>query len=188
MVVKTKKGSRSRDARDFDLTSIVRENKIYIRSKKSLERIMADVDYKQFMQELFTLQTNRGVTALRSKKIIHDSVRVLIDSNVDEIATRSRATTISMSCLQALLEIEELYSHLNKYLLSNYAAQLKKEGHTTITAQRAQIDVYLRVFLETKRNLEYTMKMAEMVFKDIDQASYGLMRIQEALETTKKDR
>jgi hypothetical protein len=188
VVLKSKKKTRRSRDDDADLISIVREDKQYIRSKKQLERIMADIDTKLLMRELFGLHSSRGITALSSKKIVQDAVRVLIDSNVDEISVRSRATTINMSCLQALLEIEEIYSYLSKYLLSQYAGVMKKDGHTTITAQRAQVEVYLRVFLEHKRNLEFTMKMAEMVFKDIDQASFGLRRIQDALETTKKDR
>lgn len=183
-----KKSVKNKYSTTIDLTSTVREDKTYRRSKKQLERIMADVDIKQYVSELFSLQTNRGVTALRGKKIVHDSVNILINSNVDEISTRSRATTINMSCLQALMEIDEIYSHLSKYLLSRYATSLRNEGHTTITAQKAQVEVYLRQFVEVKRNLEYTMKLTDMVTKDIDQASFGLMRIQEALDSAKKDR
>ena len=184
MVTKTR---RSKDD-GVELISVIREDKTYKRSKKQLERIMADVDVKLLVQELFSLQTTRGVTALSSKKIIQDAMRILIDSSVSEIAVRSRCTTIKMQSLQALIEIEELHSHLTKYLLAKYAKQMKSEGHSTITAQRGQVDVYLRAFIEVKRNLEYITKMADLVVSDVDQAGWALKRIQEALDSTKKDR
>lgn len=168
--------------------SAIREDKVYKRSKKRLEIIMQDVDVKALISEIYSLHVSRGVTALSGRKIVQDAMRILVNTAVDEISARSRCTTIKLSTLQAQIEIEELYSHLSKYLLSKYASNMKAEGHTTITAQKAQIEVYLRSFVEIRRNLDYVMKMADLVISDADQTSWSLRRIQEALDSSKKDR
>lgn len=168
--------------------SIIRSDKTYKRSKKRLELIMQDIDTKALVNEIYSLHVTRGVTALSGKKIVQDSMRILINSSVEEIAARSRCTSIKLSVLQALIDIEELHSHLSKYILSKYASHMKAEGHTTITSQKAQVDVYLRQFIEIKRNLEYIMKMTDLVLADVDAAGWSLKRIQEAIDGSKKDR
>lgn len=174
--------------RKISVSEIIGEDEVYKRLHKRLGRITSQVDVKAYSQELFSLQTSRAVSALKTKAILRDSLRIIIDSSVDEIATRSRASTIKLSTLQALLQVEDLLTHLNKYLLSKYAKHLRDRGFSTITAQRAQIDVYLREFIEAKRNLEGIMKMTDIVCEDVDNVSWGLKRIQDAIETSNKDR
>lgn len=170
------------------ISELIREDSTYRRSKKRLEIIMEDIDFKMLKTELFSLHSSRGSTILKGSIVVRDSVRVLIDSSVDEISVRSRATTIKMQALVALTDIEELVSHLSKYLLSKYAKQMKSNGETTITAQRSTVDVYIRIFIEQKKALEGLMKLADLVMTDIDQASYSLSRIKDALELASKDR
>ncbi len=181
--------NKSKKKRSSDSSiSVVREDKTYKRSKKRLEIIMQDIDIKALINEIYSLHVTRGVTALSGRKIVQDSMRILINSSVEEIAARSRCTSIKLSVLQALIDIEELHSHLSKYILSKYAGQMRQDGHTTITSQKAQVDVYLRQFIEIKRNLENIMKMADLVLTDVDAAGWSLKRIQEALDSSKKDR
>lgn len=170
------------------LQDVVREDKTYRVSKRRLERVMQNIDIKILIRELFTLQTTRASGALKGNQVIRSAMRTVIDGAAEEMAVRSRCTTVKMTALQALVEIEELVSHLTKYLLSRYVARLKAEGFTTITAQKAQVEVYLRLFVEAKKNLEYLMKMADLVIADIDQSSYAWRRIEDAIETSKKDR
>lgn len=170
------------------LVDVVREDKTYRVSKRRLERTMQDIDIRMLVTELFTLQTSRMSGALKGSQVIRSATRIVIDGASEEMAVRSRCTTIKMSALQALVDIEELVSHLTKYLMSRYAGQLRSGGFTTITAQKAQIDVYLRLFVEAKKNLEYLMKMATLVSDDIDQGSYAWRRIEDAIESSKKDR
>lgn len=194
MVLKSKTKTKPRRARDEGdeyeggtLINIVREDKTYRTAKKRFELLIQDVDAKALTQELFTLQTSRNVNTL-SRKILQDALTRIVHASVDEILTRSRATTIKMSALQALIAIEELTSHLSKYIMAKYNKQMKAEGHTTITAQRAQVDVYMRRFLEVKKQLEYVDKLANMVVEDIDQSSYSLKRITDAIDMGRKDR
>lgn len=170
------------------LTKTIREDKTYKRAKKRLDLIKGQLDLDLLITELFSLQTNRASAAIKKSRVLRDSLSVIIESSVDEISTRSRATTIHMQCLQALLEIDEITSHLSKYIMSRYASALKDEGATTITAQKATIEVILRLFYEPKKKLETIMKMASLVQEDIDKSSYSLSRVQNAVEVSSKDR
>lgn len=170
------------------IAEIISEDRIYIRMHKRLQRVLSQVDIKAYTQELYSLQTSRAVSALKTKSILRDSLRVIVDASVDEISTRSRSSTIKMSSLHALLQVEDFLSHLNKYLLSKYAKQLRDRGFTTITAQKSQIDVYLREFIEAKRSLEGVIKMSDIVCEDIDQVSYALRRVVDVIEQSNKDR
>ncbi|QXV74200.1 hypothetical protein [Rhizobium phage RHEph12] len=190
MVLKSSKKRRKTEGDEYEggtLINIVREDQTYRKAKKQFDLLLQDVDTKSLIHELFTLQTSRNVNTL-NRKVLQDALRKIVDASVDEILTRSRATTIKMQALQALIAIEEITSHLSKYLLAKYNKQMKMEGHTTITAQRAQVDVYMRRFLETKKQLEYVDKLANMVVEDIDQSSYSLRRITDAIDMGRKDR
>lgn len=171
-----------------DTVDTIREDKSFRRAKTQFTRIMDGIDLKMLLIELNSLHVSRGVTAIKTSQVVQDALRIIIDSSVDEISVRSRATTIKMTCLQASLEVEELVSYLSKYILSRYTKHLKEEGATTITAQKALIEVILRQFIEARKKLEAVMKIADLVTTDIDQASYGLSRIQNAIETASKDR
>ena len=171
-----------------EISTVIREDSVYKRSKKRLNSIMENIDIKMLTNELFSLHNSRVAATLKTQVIIRDSVQEITGSTVDEIATRSRCTTIKMTALKSLLDIEEITRHLSKYILSKYAKQLKANGDTTITAQKATVDVYLRLFIESKNQLEGLMKLVDLVLDDVDQTSYGLSRIEKVLELASKDR
>lgn len=167
---------------------MIREDKTYKRAKKQFDRATANVDPEELSRELYSLQVSRGINALSSRKIITDKLRILIDARTVEIGTRSRCTTIRMMALEAKLQIDEITTHLTKYILSKYHKQLRTDGHTTITAMKAQVDVYLRTFLEVKRKLDHVDKLAVLVSEDVDSAHWGLRSIQDAMDSEQKDR
>lgn len=170
------------------VSEIIRQDPTYKKSKKQLTSIMSYIDIDMLIQELSSLHSSRASPKLKTQVVIRDSVHEIVNSSVDEIATRSRCTTIKLTVLQAKLKVESLHKHLSKYLLSKHAVSLKKAGDTTITAQRATVDVYLRLFIEARDSLENLMKLVDIVLEDIDQTSFGLSRIKDAIELAAKDR
>lgn len=171
-----------------ETADIIRNDPTYKRSKKRLNKIMENIDMDMLVKELSSLHNSRVSPRLKTQVVIRDSVHEIINSSVDEIATRSRCTTIKLTALQAKLDIDELYLHLSKYLLSKHGNHLKKSGDTTLTAQKATVDVYLRLFIQARNSLENLMKLVDIVLHDIDQASYGLSRIKDVIELASKDR
>lgn len=169
-------------------SEIIRQDPQYKKFKKLLNTTMSDIDIDMLIKELSTLHISRVSPKLKTQVVIRDSVNELVNSSVDEIGTRSRCTTIKMTALQAKLNIDEYYRHLSKYLLSKHGAALKKSGDTTLTAQKATVDVYLRLFIEARNSLENLMKLVDIVLEDIDQASFGLSRIKDVIELAARDR
>ena len=84
------------------LKDLIREDRNYKTSKRALENVKKNFISQDILDELFALQAARGVSALRTNKILQSSLHVLLNASTQEIATRSRATTISTPRSQKL--------------------------------------------------------------------------------------
>jgi hypothetical protein len=173
---------------EISLSKKIKNDKQYLRAMRSLDALKEDLDSKSIIAELFSLQASRGVSALRPNKILQSAQHVLIDSSVQEIAVRSRTTTIKMSALRSLLTIEQVTDPLRKYIMYQYGGDLKADGYTTVAAQKSALDNLLKVFIKEVRDLEYILKIADLVLEDVDAAGWNLSRIEKVIESSRKDR
>lgn len=172
----------------MSISKTLKKDSRYIKAMNVLSELKADMDTKKVLDELFILHPSRGVSALRPNQIMESSVATLLKSTTQEIATRSRVTTVKMTALRSLLSIEEIVDPLRKYLLTKYSATLKEYGYSTVSSQRAAVDSALKLFLDETRSLNYILKIADLVIEDVDSAGWGLKRISDTLEQVKKDR
>lgn len=170
------------------LRDSIREDRTYKSAKKALDTIRQEFNNEEILNELFSLQASRGVSALSPKKILESSLKVLLNSSTQEMAVRSRVTTIKMTALRSILQLDQVIEPLRNYILINFHSQMKAEGISGVTNQRKAIDNYLKLFIREKRDLDYIIKIADLVIEDTDAAGWGLKRIQETLDQASKDR
>ncbi len=183
-----KKPKRPLDESQDSVKVILRADAVYKRAKRALENSLEGMDVDRVTQELFSLHASRAVSALKPAKILQSRAATLIDSSVQEIAVRSRITTIQMTTLRSLLTLEEIIDPLRKYVMHTYGNAMKLEGHSTLAAQKASVDTYLKLFINRKRKLDYILKISDLVLADVDSAGWSLKRIQETLETLTRER
>lgn len=172
----------------MSLKAEIKKDQVYVSAKKSLDNLKNSIEPKEILNELFAMQASRGVSALSPKKILQSSLHVMLNASTQEIAVRSRATTIKMQALRALLSLDQIIDPLRKYILVNYRQQMKDEGSTNITAQRMVCDDILKMFIREKLELDTIVQIADMVISDIDAAGWSLKRISDTLEQSARDR
>ena len=153
-----------------------------------LDNLKESLDTKATMNELFSLQASRGIAALSPRKILRSSLTVLLESTTQEVAIRSRVTTIKMSSLRTLLALENIIAPLRKYIISTYGHEMKNQGYTTVSAQKSYVDNIMKLFLQLQTEIDYLMKVSDLVLGDVDSASWALKRVQEVLEQSSRDR
>lgn len=163
------------------------KNKYFKANQRILKRAISQIDPDAVIKEITSLHTTRGLSSTKRRDFFKDNSRV-IDASLDEISKRSRLTTLKLSCLKIKSDVEIANSNLRKYLLSKYAPKLKSSGHTTQTAQRAYVEQEMKESLSFVKSLDMVMDMCDIVINDIDQAGWGLKRIQASLEQASRDR
>jgi len=171
----------------MSLTTKVREDPVYIRSRRGLENLKKTIEVENILNELFSMHASRGVTALRPNVVLQSSVAVLLKSTTQEITVRSRATTIKMTVLRVLLKLDQTIDPLRKYILVTYQKEFKELG-IGVTNQKNSTENILSPFLNFKRQLDSVLRIADLVIEDIDSAGWGLKRIQETIEQSSRDR
>lgn len=151
-------------------------------------RLEESIDVKVLIKELNTLHLSREATQLDSDSFHRGSVRKLNDASIDEIGCRSRATAIKIEALRVELDLVKTSSYLKKYIGTKYAKSFKKAGYTRVNDQKNALDVYLRKFVELGKDLDYVMKIADLVIEDVDAAGWGMKRMSETMAQVRKDR
>ncbi len=170
------------------LKELIREDRNYKSARRALDNVKKNFISRDILDELFTLQASRGVSALRPNKILQSSLHVLLDTSTQEIATRSRATTIKMTALRSLLSLEQVIDPLRKYLLIRYRKKFKAHGISGVTNEKNAVEDIMRLFYKEKRELDYIVKICDLVIEDTDAAGWGLKRISDTLEQASKDK
>ena len=169
----------------MSLSRTIKKDPRYKKAARIMSRIESDFDTDKVNRELMSLHASRSITSMRAKEVTRNSVKTMISSSLEEAGVRSRCTTIKMQCLRHLTSLETSIEHLRKYLLIKYSD--KMQG-STLTANKAEVDMHLQEFFRVKDNLTTTDKMASLVIDDCDSAGWSLKRIEDALERSSKDR
>lgn len=163
----------------------LKEDKLFTKKMKQLLNMKSKDE--TWCDELESLHARRGIRALRSNVLLESSIKVSIDSNIDNQAIRSRCVEIKISALRQQIIIEETVDLLKKYLSSNYSEFLAKK-YKTATEKKAAIDYVLSKVSNLEDRLKLVIKLADVVIDDCDSAGYTLHRINEALTMKSKDR
>lgn len=172
----------------MSLISTIKEDNQYKKAIKILEGLEQLVNPDLLIKELRDIQISRNVVSLKTKKLMQNATKIIADSSLDEIGSRSRATTIKVDVLTVQMDLNETYSYLKRYLMTKYAKQLKKAGYSRVNDQKMFIERLLKNFISLKENLETVMKVADVIIEDVDAAGWGLKRISETLEQLSRDR
>lgn len=147
----------------------LRKDDRWIKFETIIERAYP-VKFRNYLQEIKTIHQGRSVRNLSRKT----SANTLLDANGQDQSYRSR-------CVEILIEVKQNYSlvdamtlGIKRYILSTFSEVLNE--HSTKGAKEQAVDTLLDPAYDKLTKLESLEEIANLVLKDIDQASYALQR------------
>jgi hypothetical protein len=172
-------GSRS------ELINIINSNK---RVKKHITAITKmPLKDEVWISEIESMQINRGLRSLNTSALLQSSVKIGIDSNLDNQLIRSRCTEIKMKAMKQSVLIEETSAYIKAYVSNKYATSLKKVA-STVTERKQFMDYILQPIERIKDKLSFVIKLCDAIIEDCDAAGHTLYRIGLLLDSKAKDK
>lgn len=166
------------------IKDLLKEDKVYKKYTKRLSTLKSKDEV--WLHELESLHARRGIRALNSNSLLQSSLKITIDSNIDNQAVRSRCVEIKIAALKQLLLLKESIDYLKKYISSKYHSKLQDIGN--MTERRAYVELLLSPLIKQEERIKMVTKIAEEVIEDCDASGWALSRINSALEMKSKDR
>lgn len=166
------------------IKDLIKEDKVYLKYTKRLSSLKSKDEV--WLHELESLHARRGIRALNSNALLQSSLKISIDSNIDNQAVRSRCVEIKISALKQQLLLRESIEYLKKYISSKYSSKLQSIGN--MTERKAYVELILSPIIKQEERIKMVTKIADEVIGDCDSAGFALLRINEALNMKSKDR
>ncbi len=157
-----------------------------IRFRKRMKHILElNSNCESWVAQLESIHVSRDITALNSNKLLSDSKRITIDSNVDNQAARSRCVTIRLKAMRQLLVIEEALDTLQKYVYNRYAEELKP--YKTLTDKKSAVAFVLQGPTKRLKQLKFVIEFADIIIADVDAAGFSIKRVNDTLALNARD-
>ena len=166
----------------------IESSRSYVRAKTILKRSKQNIDIDSLVDELMALHASRDIVTTTSKKFRKKNGNAIIDVSVSETGARSRVTTIKIKALREKMIMEKTINPLRKVLTAQFQDKLKAAGYTTLTSQKELIDVVMRHLKTFNTDLDYLMKICDVLVEDMDSAGWSLKRIGDDLASLRNDR
>jgi hypothetical protein len=154
----------------------VRKLRAYKKYKNIVRLIEKEANATTFSDEARALHAGRKVRFLRPKSV---GPRQLIDANAREIAVRGRLTEIHVHLLTNLMLLEEAL-RVTKKRVSVEVVNLS--GLRLKTDRDNYVDRFFESGNALRSRLESVLRQVEFYVEDIDQSSYSITRINDALK------
>ena len=149
----------------------------------SLKNGAYTLDLAGMTKELHYIQFNRNLRNPQiTNRILQEAQKEIIEADLQHAAYRSRAAEIRMLCYELSDVLDELISNATKYMMAQYANELKNSGFTTRDARQAATEHVLTQFIKRKRELDRVIEIAKLVIDDLDKASFNINHIIEVLK------
>lgn len=154
------------------LRRVIKKNKRYMQFLEMFERNPAyAINFDAFHEELQMLHMTRQTRELRRKKnSMRQFPEKVLDSMLQDQATRSRCTEIRGQCVKISSAMEKTLGNLRDYLLSEFGHHLKGIGAQA--ERKAFIEAIMKPFYEFLHQVQTLDKSAALIVEDIDQAGY----------------
>jgi len=166
------------------IRDLLKEDKVYLKHTKKLSSLKSKDEV--WLTELESLHSRKAIRALNSNSLLQSSLKITIDSNIDNQAIRSRCVEIKISALKQQLVLRESIEYLKKYISSKYSSKLQSVGN--MTERKGYVELLLAPLIKQEERLKLVTKIADEVIEDADSAGFMLKRINDALEMKSKDR
>lgn len=165
-------------------------------SIKSLrEELAEDSEWKRFRSVFKTAQEalNIGSTEYEIKSLhgtrpsrnlnaAKVAVHVLQEATIGDLTARSRLTEIKLLAYRTEELLSTAIKQIRKYLVSQYADEVKALGGSNAAARTAILDRLLSRPIEYLSSLSSLTEQIDLIVKDIDQTAFSLNRSKELLQ------
>lgn len=136
------------------------------------------IDPKSLLSEMARLQSIRISSRIDYKG---DFVRQLIETSSRDQSYRSRLAEIQFSAFRAKHVLSKSVARIRDYLLREYWTDIAKE-YRTVKERSDFVDGVLVEFIEFCNDMDHLCSQADILIKDIDQSSWSLKLMRDAVE------
>lgn len=170
-----------------------------INSVQLKKDILADISVKKVLQklvkigeatdnwveEITSLQITIPLRSLNTSNLLSNIQHILIENNLETQASRSRVVQLKMKAMKEHLTIKQALNRLRSFIIAEYSEFLPSPS---ITEKRNYVDSILEKWRKREEDLEFVIKIADVVIDDCNQCGFTLKRIQELLEQKVHDK
>lgn len=154
-------------------------DKRVVRLKKRLTEGGFFLDLDALEQEASVLHSSRKLRTLKTEDLIASFQKRFISAALQNQAFRSRIVEIKVKCFKTAAHLKENLDHLKPYLRVKYSKLLSE--YKTVADKNSAIDSVLEEPIRYLAKLENVDKILENYIKDIDQASWTLKSLIDAM-------
>lgn len=158
--------------------------KTFIRRDKRVKRLKSTFDSDRIYSIPFDEYRDEIAMLHRRRQIHKLSVgdpqfgRKLSEAAIEETAIRHRYTEILALCVEASQTLNAILERLEKYIMSQYADQLKHLR--TKEERRAMIQSVMNVFYTYMKQTETMVSVLRLHIEDIDKTGYTVTNLVKA--------
>ena len=146
---------------------------------KALDNGSYSIDIEGIEKEIDQLHLTRKIRTLKTQEVISAFQAKFIEAALQNQAYRSRLVELKVKCFRVSAKLEEHIGVIRSYLATEYPNALKK--YRTVKERRSAIDSVLERPIAFLNKLELKDKELETVIKDLDQCSFSLKHIIDAM-------
>ena len=158
---------------------LAKNDKRVLALQKQLSNGLYHIDLEALETEIDSLHMNRKVRKLKTEEIISSFQKKFIDAALQNQAFRSRLVEIKVKNFRIAARLEEHLDVIKPYLRTQYADSLAK--FKTVADKNAAINNVLEKPMRFLQKLENLDKVLETLIKDIDQCSFALKHLIDAM-------
>lgn len=163
------------------LKRVLQKDQKLLNFKRAFEGNPAfSMNFVDLHEELDTLHSTRSVRTLRRKKG-SDFAEEVLDSMLQDQATRSRCAEILGACVKVRGSISETLDNLRDYLIVTYSSKLKLIGGTQ-AERKAFVESVMRRFYKFLAEVEQLEEHCKVIITDIDKAGFTYTNIVETVK------
>lgn len=162
------------------LKRVLRKDKKLLRFKDNFEgNPNFSLNFDKLHEELERLHATRSVRTLRRKN--HDFAEEVLDSMLQDQATRSRCTEILGACIKIRGALSDTLDNIRDYLIMTYSSKLKLVGGTQ-SERKAYVETVLRPFYKYLTEVSMLEEHCKVIIQDIDKAGFAYTNLVETIK------
>lgn len=129
------------------------------------------INPSELVKELKALHETKSIASLSFEKIEAQPAKILVNAQLRNQRSRSRAVAIKIDCFELSKFLEEHIEAVSRYLSAGFNSHLSLE-YKTAKDRQAAIDLVLEDFHKMQNKLEVVITIADRVVDDLDKAAW----------------
>lgn len=135
-------------------------------------------ELEQHLEELRALHTSRKSRLLN---VGFPTGKRVAEAAAQDMSVRSRCVEIAMNAALLSNGIGVALDTIGKYVGARYYELMKEEGYSGVNDRKALVSALLNSYQRKHEQILTLIKISDMVIKDVDQSSYSIKAINDAL-------